>query len=65
MPRMAEEYEHQPYDSALKSLIEDHAAEMLPELIPGSEFVSEQKTEVVRNKLFPDLVLSMRYRYDN
>lgn len=34
---MTEEYQRQPYDSALKSLMEDHAAEMLPEILqsPG------------------------------
>jgi len=28
------ENQRQPYDRALKSLMEDHAAEMLPEILP-------------------------------
>ena len=31
--------QHQPYDSALKSLFGNEAAEILPNLLQGSEFI--------------------------
>ncbi len=52
---MAEEYQRQPYDSALKSLMEDHAAEMLPEILPESRLISEQNAEIARTNLRPDI----------
>ena len=59
---MTDEQQRQPYDSALKSLLEDHAAEMLPEILPESELVSEQNAEIARTNLRPDLVYLIRYR---
>jgi hypothetical protein len=54
--------EHQPYDRALKSLMEDHAAEMLPELLPESLLVGEQNTEINRTNIRADLVYLIQYR---
>jgi hypothetical protein len=59
---MTDEQQRQPYDSALKSLLEDHAAEMLPEILPESELVSEQNAEIARTNLRPDLVYLIQYR---
>ena len=59
---MTDEQQRQPYDSALKSQLEDHAAEMLPEILPESELVSEQNAEIARTNLRPDLVYLIRYR---
>ncbi len=41
----------QIYDRALKALMEDHAAEMLPELLPGAELVTVENTELNRMNL--------------
>ena len=59
---MTDEQQRQPYDSALKSLLEDHVAEILPEILPESELVSEQNAEIARTNLRPDLVYLIRYR---
>jgi len=59
---MADEHQWQPYDSALKSLIDDHAAEMLPEILPESKFLSEKNSEIARTNLRPDLVYLIEYR---
>ena len=48
--------ERQLYDRALKSLMEDHAAEMLPELLPGAHLVSVENVEINRPNLRADLV---------
>jgi len=52
----------QLYDRALKALMEDHAAEMLPELLPGAELVSIENTELNRPNLRADLVYLIKYR---
>src|SRR5436305_13864218 len=54
--------EHQPYDSALKSLLGDEVAEILPNLLPGAEFLGEQDIEIDRTTLRADLVYNIRYR---
>ena len=54
--------EHQPYDSALKSLLGDEVAEILPNLLPGAEYVGEQNIEIDRTTLRADLVYNIRYR---
>jgi hypothetical protein len=54
--------QYQPYDSALKSLFGNEAAEILPNLLPGSEFISEQNIEVDRTTLKPDLVYNIQYK---
>lgn len=52
----------QPYDSALKSLIGDEVAEILPNLLPGAEYISEQNIEIDRTTLRADLVYNILYR---
>ncbi len=52
----------QLYDRALKALMEDHAAEMLPELLPGAELVSVENIELNRPNLRADLVYFIRYQ---
>ena len=59
---MSNESQRQPYDSALKSLMEDHAAEMLPERHPESRLISEQNAELARTNLRPDLVYLIEYK---
>ncbi len=54
--------EQQPYDSALKSLLGDEVAEILPNLLPGAEFIGEQNIEIDRTTLRADLVYNIRYR---
>jgi len=53
--------EHQLYDSALKSLLGDEVAEILPNLLPGSTFISEQNIEIDITTLKPDLVYTIQY----
>lgn len=52
---------HQPYDSALKSLMGDEVAEILPNLLPEAEYISEENTEIDRTTLKADLVYNIRY----
>ena len=52
----------QPYDSALKSLMGDEVAEILPRLLPESEYISEQSIEIDRTTLRADLVYNINYR---
>ncbi len=52
----------QPYDRALKSLFGDEVAEILPILLPESEFVGEQNIEIDRTTLRADLVYNIQYR---
>jgi hypothetical protein len=52
----------QPYDRALKSLFGNEAAEILPNLLPGSIYIDEQNIEVDRTTLRADLVYNIRYR---
>jgi hypothetical protein len=52
----------QPYDRALKSLLGDEVAEILPILLPGSEFVGEQNIEIDRTTIKVDLVYNVQYR---
>ncbi|HJT57903.1 MAG TPA: hypothetical protein VJ761_15480 [Ktedonobacteraceae bacterium] len=54
--------ESQPYDSALKSLFGDEVAEILPNLLPGSEFIDDHNIEIDRTTLRADLVYNIRYR---
>ena len=48
--------QHQPYDHALKSLMGDHAAEIIPQLLPDTEVIREQNVEIKRELLRADLV---------
>ncbi len=54
--------QHQPYDHALKSLMGDHAAEIIPQLLPNTEVVREQNVEIKREMLRADLVYLVKYR---
>ncbi|MBV9708511.1 MAG: hypothetical protein JO125_14020 [Chloroflexi bacterium] len=53
--------EPQQYDRALKALMDDHAAEIVPELLPGSQVLQELNTEITRTNLRPDLVYRIAY----
>lgn len=52
---------HQPYDSALKGLMGSHAAEIIPQLVPGVEIESEENSEIERESIRADLVYLGRY----
>lgn len=52
----------QPYDRALKSLFGNEAAEILPNLLPGSTYIGEQNIEIDRTTLRADLVYNIQYR---
>jgi hypothetical protein len=54
--------QHQPYDHALKSLMGDHAAEIIPQLLPEAEVVREQNVEIKREMLRADLVYLIQYK---
>jgi hypothetical protein len=54
--------QHQPYDHALKSLMSDHAAEIIPQLLPDTEVIREQNVEIKRELLRADLVYLVNYR---
>lgn len=56
------EQEVQPYDRALKSLFGDEAAEILPNLVPESEFLGEENIEIDRTTLKADLVYHILYK---
>jgi hypothetical protein len=50
----------QPYDNALKALMGDHAAEIIPQLVPDVEVIREQNNEITRENLRADLVYLIR-----
>ena len=54
--------ESQPYDRALKSLMGDEAAEILPNLVPEAELVKEENIEIDRTTLKADLVYDILYK---
>jgi tRNA(His) 5'-end guanylyltransferase len=39
-------YPQRPYDSALKGLMSDHAAEIIANLLPGTVLISEENSEI-------------------
>jgi len=53
--------DYQPYDGALKSLLGEERAEILPQLVPEAEYVSEQNIEIDRTTLRADLVYNITY----
>src|SRR5947209_2186219 len=53
--------EHQPYDHALKSLIGDHAAEIIPQLLPEAELVNADSEMAFRMLLY-HVELHLHYR---
>src|SRR5215471_1754874 len=52
----------QPYDGTLKTLFGDEAAEILPQLLPGTELLHDQNIEIDRTTLKADLVYNTRYK---
>src|SRR5258707_13419594 len=54
--------EHQPYDHALKSLMGDRAAEIIPQFLPEAELVSVENVEIKRELLRADLVYLIQYK---
>jgi hypothetical protein len=62
MAKDENESQQQPYDRALKSLMEDHAAEMVPELVPGARFIEEKNNELTRLNLRADIVYLIDYK---
>src|SRR5260221_124588 len=54
--------EHQPYDHALKSLMGDRAAEIIPQFLPEAELVSAENVEIKRELLRADLVYLIQYK---
>ncbi len=54
--------EEQLYDRALKGLMEEHAEEMLPELLPESQLISIENVEINRSNIRADLVYRITYR---
>jgi hypothetical protein len=59
---LQQEQESQPYDRALKSLMGDEAAEILPNLLPEAELVREENIEIDRTMLKADLVYNILYK---
>src|SRR5579884_1971296 len=51
-----------PYDSSLKALFGEEAAEILPHLIPGTELLHDHNIEIDRSQLKADLVYNVKYR---
>ena len=51
----------QPYDNALKALMGDHAAEIIPEFLPEATVVSEKNSEIRQENLRADLVYLVHY----
>jgi hypothetical protein len=52
----------QPYDNALKALMGEHAAEIIPQLVPEIEVIYEQNNEIKRENLRADLVYKTKVR---
>jgi hypothetical protein len=50
------------YDSTLKALFGDEAAEIVPRLIPGTELLHDHNIEIDRSQLRADLVYNVKYR---
>lgn len=50
----------QPYDHALKGLMKDHAAEIVPELVADAKFIKEVNSEIKRENMRADLVYFIR-----
>lgn len=52
----------QPYDSTLKSLLEDQAAEVIPYLLAGTELLGELNDEMLKPPLLADRVYRIRHQ---
>ena len=55
-------YQQQPYDSTLKSLLEDQAGEIIPYLVEGAEHEKELSGEALKPPLRADRVFLVRYQ---
>src|SRR5205085_7749517 len=60
--KQATQQQRQPYDNVLKSLIEGHEREMLPQFLHGAEFLEVLNVEVLRTPLRVDRVYKVWYR---
>lgn len=52
----------QPYDSALKGLMDTHAAEIIPEFVPDSQLIREENSEIERESIRADLVYRIQHK---
>ncbi len=59
--RVNKQQSHQPYDSALKGLMGSHAAEIIPQFIPGAQVETEENSEIERESIRADLVYQIQY----
>jgi len=60
--KQATHEQQQPYDNVLKSLIEGHEREILPQFLQGAEFLEVLNVEVLRPPLRVDRVYKVWYR---
>lgn len=58
---MSEE-QQQPYDSSLKALVQEQAAEILPHFLPGVVFEQTLDVEIIRPTMRADKVFRVQYR---
>ncbi len=52
----------QPYDSSMKSLLKEDAAEIIPRFLPGATLLEALDVEVLRTPMRADRVFRIRYR---
>ncbi len=52
----------QPYDSALKGLMDTHAAEIIPEFVPDSQLIRQENSEIERESIRADLVYRIQHK---
>lgn len=52
----------QPYDSALKGLMDTHASEIIPQLIPNTQVIEEKTVEIKRENMRADLVYLVQHQ---
>lgn len=54
--------QHQPYDSSMKSLLKEDAADILPRLLPGATLIDILDIEVLRSPMRADRAYRIQYR---
>jgi predicted transposase YdaD len=54
--------EQQPFDSSLKDLVQEQAAEIIPHLLEGAQFIDTLNVEIIRPTMRADRVYLVRYR---
>ena len=59
---MTDEQQRQPYDSSLKALVQEQAAEILPNFLPGAIFELTLDIEIIRPTMRADKVYRVQYR---